>query len=316
MNSDLQTDLKTPKKLNLKKKSKLKKLDEFKDFLTVLPALILLAIFVYNPLVQLFRISFTNWNLIKENYKFVAFKNYTWLFLGSGWTDLANSLKITALYTLGEVTITLVFGILLALLFNNMTKRYSIMRSIVFMPKYIGMSTAGIVFAWILNDKYGILNFILSLFGVHSINWLSQESTALLGVLMLTAWKVVGYAMIIYLSAMKSISQEYYEAASLDGASKPKQFRYITVPLLSPTTLFLLVTTFIASMKVFQSIDVMTGGGPYKSTNVMVYWIYNLAFVEFRVDRAAVVSVFFFIILLICTALTMKVSNKTVNYDS
>ena len=122
--------------------------------------------------------------------------------------------------------------------------------------------------------------------------------------------------MIIYISAMQGISKDYYEAASLDGANAFNQFRYITVPLLSPTTLFLLVTEFIASMKVFQSIDVMTGGGPYSSTNVMVYWIYKLGFVDFRVDRAAAVSCIFFLILMAMTILTMRVSNKSVNYDS
>lgn len=299
-----------------KKKSRHKKIEEFKDFLTVLPAVIFFGVFIYYPLGQLFNISFTNWNLIKDNYNYVAFKNYQWLFAGSGWPDLVNSLKVTAIYTILEVLITLVGGLLLALLFDKMTRKYDAMRSIIFMPRYIGMSTAAVVFSWILNGKYGVLNFVLNQFGIQSVDWLTQQRTALFGVLILTGWRAVGYAMIIYLSAMKGISQDYYEAASLDGASKTQQLRYITIPLLSPTTLFLFVTTFIASMKVFQSIDVMTGGGPYKSTNVMVYWIYNLAFVDFRVDRAAVVSILFFIILLVCTILTMKVSDKSVHYDS
>lgn len=298
------------------KKSKFKKLEEFKDFLTVLPAVVFFGIFVYYPLGQLVNISFTNWNLIKDKYSYVGMKNYQWLFNGSGRTDLINALKVTVLYTIGEIVLTLVGGILLAMLLGKMTKKYDVMRSIVFMPRYIGMSTAGIVFSWILNGKYGVLNYALGVFGFKGQDWLVQQNTALLGVLMLTAWKAVGYAMIIYLSAMQGISREYYEAASLDGATKAQQFRFITIPLLSPTTLFLFVTTFISSMKVFQSIDVMTGGGPYRSTNVMVYWIYNLAFAEFRVDRAAVVSILFFVILLICTALTMKVSDKSVNYDA
>jgi multiple sugar transport system permease protein/sn-glycerol 3-phosphate transport system permease protein len=197
-----------------------------------------------------------------------------------------------------------------------MTSSFSFMRSVVFMPKYIAISTSAIVFSWILNGDYGILNYVLQLFGIGKIDWLTSQSTALISVLFLTAWRVVGYAMIIYLSAMKGISTDYYEAASLDGASGLQRFRYITLPLLSPTTLFLFVTTFIASMKVFQSIDVMTAGGPYKSTNVMVYWIYDLAFVDFRVDRAATVSCVFFVILLVFTVATMKISNKNVHYDS
>jgi ABC-type sugar transport systems, permease components len=315
LNKKIKLDHETEISLKKKKKSKYKKAEEFKDFITVLPALVFFGVFVYYPLAQLVNISFTNWNLIKSSYKYVGIKNYQWLFAGSGKADLLNSLKITFIYTVAEVSITIICGILLALLLGKMNKKYSVMRSIAFMPRYISMSTAAVVFSWILNGKYGILNYVLNAFGLKSVDWLTTQGPALIGVLFLTAWKAVGYSMIIYLSAMKGIPQDYYEAASLDGASKAQQFRFITLPLLSPTTLFLLVTTFISSMKVFQSIDVMTAGGPYRSTNVMVYWIYNLAFVEFRVDRAAVVSILFFLILLVCTALTMKVSDSAVNYD-
>mgnify|MGYP001104876551 FL=1 len=122
--------------------------------------------------------------------------------------------------------------------------------------------------------------------------------------------------MMIYLSAMTGIAKDYYEIASLDGASRRVQFFKITVPLLSPTTMFLLVTTFISSMKVYNSIDVLTQGGPYRSTEVIVYLIYLLAFVDYRVDRAAVVATVFFLILLVVTVLTMRWSENKVNYDT
>lgn len=289
--------------------------ERFKDLLCIEPALFFFLLFVYYPVVDLLRISFTNWNLLKDEYSYVGLKNYKWLFTGSGWKYFIDSLRITATYTFWEIFITLVGGMLLALLFNRMTRLFNAMRAIVFMPKYIAVSTSAIVFIWILNGQYGILNYVLGLFGITGPNWLNEASTALAGILFLTAWRVVGYAMMIYLSAMQSIPQDYYEAASIDGADGVHRFRYITMPLLAPTTLFLFVTTFIASMKVFQSVDVMTRGGPYKATNVVVQWVYLLAFEEFRIDRAAVVSVIFFFILLICTAATMKYSNRSVNYD-
>lgn len=293
-----------------------KRTESLKDFLCVAPALAVLGIFVYYPVVNLFRISFTNWNLINDNYKYVGWKNYQWLFQGSGFLQWLDSLRITFSYTVGEILLTLIGGMLLAALFNKSSRGFSFMRSVVFMPKYIAISTSAVVFTWILNKDYGILNYVLQLFGMAKVDWLNSQSTALPSILLLTAWRVMGYGMIIYLSAMKGISSDYYEAAALDGASAFQKFRYITVPLLSPTTLFLLVTTFISSMKVFQSIDVMTGGGPYQSTNVMVYWIYNLGFVDFRVDHASAVSSVFFIILLVLTSLTMKFSNRSVHYDS
>ncbi len=299
--------------------------EHMKDLFCVEPALLFFLLFVYYPVIDLVRISFTNMGILTTGLQeFVGLDNYNWLFNQSGARYFWESLRITATYTFWEVVITLVGGMLLALLFNRMSRSFNIMRAFVFMPKYIAVSTSAVVFMWILyspaaagaNQSEGILNYFLSLFGIQGPHWLIDANTALAGVLILTAWRVVGYAMMIYLSAMQGIPSDYYEAARIDGADGVQQFRYITIPLLAPTTLFLFVTTFIASMKVFQSVDVMTGGGPGKATNVMVQWIYNLTFSDFRTARGAAVSVVFFLILLVCTAATMKYSNRNVNYDS
>ena len=299
--------------------------ERMKDLFCVEPALLFFLLFVYYPVIDLLRISFTDMSILTTgSQKFVGLANYNWLFNQSGAKYFWESLRITATYTFWEVVITLAGGMLLALLFNRMTRAFNVMRAFVFMPKYIAVSTSAVVFMWILyspaaagaNQSEGILNYFLSLFGIQGPHWLIDANTALAGVLILTAWRVVGYAMMIYLSAMQGIPQDYYEAARIDGADGVQQFRFITIPLLAPTTLFLFVTTFIASMKVFQSVDVMTGGGPGTATNVMVQWIYNLTFTDFRTARGAAVSVVFFLILLVCTAATMKYSNRNVNYDS
>lgn len=293
-----------------------RKKSRIQEFLFVLPALILLAVFTYYPIAKLFQISLTDWNLLRPEWKFVGLKNWKWLFQGSGAKYLWNSLEVTFLYSLGEIFATLVGGILFALLFKRMTRSFSAMRAIIFVPKYVAMSSCAVVFLWILNTDYGVLNYLLKSVGLTPVDWLNQESTALISVLMTTCWRVVGYGMMIYLSAMMGISPQYYEAAALDGASSAKQFFKITLPLLSPTTLFLLVTTFLSSMKVFQSVDILTSGGPARSTEVFVYLIYRYAMVDFRMDRAATSAVFFFIILLIGTICTMKFSQNKVNYDS
>lgn len=299
--------------------------ERMKDLFFVEPALLLFLLFVYYPVIDLIRISFTNMSVLTTGkQEFVGFANFDWMFNGAGKRYFWESLKITGVYMFWEVTITLVGGMLLALLFNRMTRAFNAMRAVVFMPKYIAVSTSAVVFQWILystiatgiGQSEGILNYALSLFGIQGPHWLIDADTALSGVLILTGWRVVGYAMMIYLSAMKGISQDYYEAAAIDGADGVQRFRFITVPLLAPTTLFLFVTTFIASMKVFQSVDVMTGGGPGTSTNVMVQWIYNLTFKDFHTARGAAVSLVFFIILLVCTAATMRFSNRNVSYDA
>ncbi|MGI5947080.1 MAG: carbohydrate ABC transporter permease [Lachnospiraceae bacterium] len=293
-----------------------RKKSAIKDFLCVVPALILIAVFTYYPIVELVKISFTDWNLLNDTWNYVGFKNWKWLFNGSGTKYLWNSLKVTILYSIGELSITLIGGMIFALIFNRMTKTFAAMRAIVFMPKYVAMSSAAVVFLWILNTDTGILNYFLSLLGIAPVDWLGDRDTALLSVLMVTGWRCIGYGMMVYLSAMMGISTDYYEAAALDGANSVQKFFKITIPMLSPTTLFLFVTTFLSSMKVFQSVDILTQGGPYRSTEVFVYNIYRYAMEDFRMDRASTVAVFFFLLLLVITAATMKISNKKVTYDS
>ena len=294
----------------------LKERHSWSDMACALPAVLLLAVLTYYPLCKLVQISFTDWNLLNDTWMYVGLKNWKWLFAGSGAKYLWNSLKVTFLYSMGEIIVTMVGGMLLALLFNRLTRSFGLMRAFVFVPKYVAMSSAAVVFLWILNTDAGVLNYLLQCIGLPAVDWLNQQSTALPSVLMLTGWRVIGYGMMIYLSAMIGISPEYYEAASLDGANGFQKFFRITLPLLSPTTLFLLVTTFLSSMKVFQSVDILTSGGPARSTEVFVYLIYRYAMVDFRMDRASTAAVMFFLILLTITVLTMKISDRSVTYDS
>lgn len=286
------------------------------DFLCTLPALLLFALFTYYPILKLFNISLTDWNLSRSTYDYVGLTNYQWLFGGRGLNMFLSSLQITAIYTVGEVLVTLIGGILLALLFDRTTRWFGTMRVAVVMPKYILVSSTALVFMWLYNDLYGVFNYGLSLLGISGINWLGSKETALFSLIMFSGWRTIGYAMLIYLSALKGISGQYLEAASIDGANGFQQLIHIKLPLLAPTTLFLVVTTVVSSMKVFQAVDILTGGGPYKTTMVLVYQIYKLAFTDHRLDRAAALGCVFFVILLIFTAVTMKWSNKKVNYDA
>lgn len=297
--------------------SRLKRRKRFVEFLFAVPALLFFVIFVYYPVVEMFRISFTDWNAVRTTQNFVGLKNYLWLFTGTGWGKLLSSLRVTLLYTLGELLFALVGGLLLALVFNRMSRGFTAMRSLMVLPKYISVSSSAVVFVWMMNPKQGILTYAMdSVFSTGSIRWLNSMPLALISLIVFAAWRGVGYAMLIYLSAMRGIPADYYEAANLDGASARQQFARITVPMLSPTILFLAITSFLGSMKVFQSVDVLTGGGPYQATNVVVYWIYNLAFEDFRMDRAAAVSCVFFVILMLITVFTMKWSRQRVNYDA
>jgi multiple sugar transport system permease protein/sn-glycerol 3-phosphate transport system permease protein len=208
-----------------------------------------------------------------------------------------------------------VIGLLLALLFNVTSKAFNFMRSVIFMPYYISMVIVSMIFLWIFNGQFGLANEVMSLFGMEPIHWLTNQNTALWVLVIVSVWKGVGFAMIIFIAGLRGIPIEYYEASGIDGANKWWQFRHITLPLLSPITLFLVVTNFISSMQVFQSVDIMTNGGPLDSTKAMVYWIYDMAFAEFRTGRASALVIIFFIIIVLLTMLQMYVSRKKVHYE-
>lgn len=299
-----------------KKRKRAKRKKAFLDMLCVLPVVIYFVVMIYYPLADLLHTSFTDWNLLRKDYGYVGTKNWEWLFQGNGRHQFVETLTVTAIYTFGEVIITLIGGMALAHLFNRQSRFFNALRSVLVLPKYISVSTIGVVFVWLMNDQYGLFNQFLVSFGWEPVRWLTSSDNAIWSVITVAVWRNIGYTMIIYLSAMKGISTDYYEAAALDGAGSFKRWRYITFPLLAPTTLFLFVTTFLGAMNVFQTVDVMTEGGPYGSTKVIAYWIYDLAFDNYRIDRAACVSIAFFVILMVFTMLTMRWSKYNVNYDA
>lgn len=296
-------------------KKKYKK-ENFFEFLCVVPAVFLVVLLNHYPLVELVRYSFTDWNMLKKTYKYVGLKNWNWFFTTLQTNHVWNSFKVTFIYTVVHLAIIIVVGLLMALLFNRMTRSFSFMRSVVFMPHYIAMSSVAVIFVWLFNESYGVFNFLLKTIGLDPVLWLSSARNALFSLVIVASWRGIGYNMLIYLSAMQGISKDYYEAAALDGANKLQVFKSITLPLLSPTTAFLLVTQFINSMKVYNIVDIMTSGGPSRSTEVMVYLLYKMTFEDYRIDRASVISILFFIFLVIITALTMKWQDRKVNYDA
>lgn len=299
-----------------KKRKKKYKKENFFEFLCVMPAVFLVVLLNHYPLVELIRYSFTDWNMLKKSYSYVGVKNWVWFFSTLKTNHVWNSFKVTFIYTVLHLAIVIVVGLLLALLFSRMTRGFGFMRSVVFMPHYIAMSSVAVIFVWLFNESYGVFNYLLKTVGLDPVAWLSSSKMAIFSLVIVASWRGIGYNMLIYLSAMQGINKDYYEAASLDGANKFQVFKNITLPLLSPTTAFLLVTQFINSMKVYNLVDIMTNGGPARSTEVMVYLLYKMTFEDYRIDRASVVSILFFIFMVIITALTMKWQDRKVNYDA
>lgn len=273
-------------------------------------AIVLIMILTYIPLFQLLYYSFTNWNLLSSEYNFIGLQNYEWLFAGTGSKYLWNALYVTVIYSLGTIFFTVVGGLLLAILLKNNTRLNSFCRSIIFLPRYISLSAAAIIFLWILNSNNGILNQILLKFNIMGFDWLGNSITALISLIVVSAWKNIGYGMLIYIAAMANIPSKFYDSAKLDGANRFEQFKVVTFPYLKSSIIFLTITSFIASMRAFQTIDIMTEGGPFRSTEVFIYLIYRYIMVDFKAGRASAAAVIFFVFLIIVIILLLNLLKK------
>ncbi len=273
------------------------------EILYVLPALVFVCLFTYYPIVQLLRISFTDWNLLSDAYEYIGLDNYRWLVEGTGSRYFWGSVGVTVLYAICEVMITVFGGLLLALVFRNAIKPLERLKLIVLMPRYVSMSCAAIVFLWMFNNDYGVVNQLITLLGGGRIDWLGNRITAFISLVIVSAWRNIGYGMIMYLASMACIPREYYEIAQMDRASSINTFFYVTLPQILPTMEFLALTTFLTSIKNFQSVDIMTGGGPMRSTEMIVYLIYRYAMIDFRMGRAAASAMILFVFMVCSTTL-------------
>lgn len=277
-------------------------------YLFLLPLLLIFIVFKYYPLIDNIRISLTSWNLMSTKKPFVGLSNYTSI-LSSPlfWKILSN----TFFYTFWSTIISVVLGFLVAVsLYPKRGTRVNILKTLFFIPNITTASAVAILWMWIFDPDFGLSGQIFNFFGLQSPRWLLTPGYAKWIVISLTVWRSIGYVMLIYASGLSNISEEIYEAACIDGASPRQTMIKITIPLLAPTTYFLLLTSFIQAMQVFDIVSVMTGGGPFNTTNVMNLYIYQTAFARFRAGTAAALSVILFIILLTFTVIQRFVSEK------
>lgn len=250
-------------------------------FLT--PALILLGVFMIWPIAYLCYLSFTAGSFTSKGAYLVGFKNYWRLLLNSDfWQVLAN----TIYFTVATVIPSLVLPLGLAVLLNRSLAWRGILRSAYFLPSIISLVAAGLGFRWLFQTS-GPVNGFLGLFGIPSISWLSDTFWAMPVLILLSIWKQLGFNMVVFLAGLQAIPPSRYEAAELDGANDWQQFWHITLSGLRPTLIFVIVTTAIFTLRGFEQVYVMTGGGPLNSTNLLVYYIYQEAFGQFDFGYAA-----------------------------
>ncbi|KPK65045.1 MAG: hypothetical protein AMS21_05785 [Gemmatimonas sp. SG8_38_2] len=268
----------------------------------VSPSLLLLLLFSAGPLLFAFYLSFHNWNLLDPVKPFVGLQNYF---------DLAedrlfwNAAKNTALYSL-YVPATMVCALGVAVLLNRSIKGVAILRAIFFLPYVTSFVAISIVWQWMYDPDFGVFNWALGTIGLGPYPWLNSPTTALLALIVMAVWIHIGFQMIIFLAGLQSIPNEFYEAAMIDGAGPWRRFFRITLPLLRPTTFFVLVTSIIGSFQVFTFVYVMTEGGPLHATDVIVYHIYQNAWRFLRMGYASAMSWVLFAVIFLVTLVQFR----------
>jgi ABC-type sugar transport system permease subunit len=278
-------------------------------YLFIAPNIALFTAFSFLPLIYAVYISLHDWGLLGEP-SFIGMRNYLRLWQDSlFWRALANTL----LYAAGTVPTAMAIGLLLALALDRRLPARALFRSLYFLPLVVSAVATGTIAAWIFNDNYGVLNALIARLGGPRIAWLSSPYWALPSLILTTLWVRVGFCMVVYLAALQSIPQMYYEAARIDGASPLTQFRHITLPLLKPATFLLLVLSVIYSFHVFDLIYVMTGGGPGFSTTMLVQYIFRSAFVTSEMGYASAVGVALYGLILGFTVLQWRASRQAAN---
>ena len=270
----------------------------------VLPALIGTLIFIVIPVFFSFYLSFCRWDLLSD-IKFIGLKNYIELLSSSAFGLI---IKNTFVFAVSTAVIAIIIPLVLAAVLNNKIRGTEFFKTAYFLPFITPMIVIAIAWEWIFDPNNGLLNYILK----ANINWLYDTKTAMLALIIVSAWKLIGYNMVIFLSGFSSVNPNLYEASKIDGANEIQTFFKITLPLLSPTIFFVLVITTISSFQVFDLIYLMTQGGPMNSTNVLVYWIYKNAFEFFNIGEASAGAYILFLIILLLTIVQWKTRKKWV----
>lgn len=292
---------------------------QLEGYLFLLPSFIGLIIFVVLPVLAAFGLSFVHWSLLKPP-EFVGTANYSQLLTQDRVFRVV--FKNTLLFMATIVPLQLTWGLTLAVMLNQKLRGISLYRLIYFMPVVTTIVAAALVFQWMFNHDFGIISAVIwrlaEMTGlpIQPPDWLNSSFWAKPAVILLTLWKNVGFTMVIYLAALQGVPAELYDAARVDGADAWKQFRYVTVPLISPTTFFLLVIQSIGAFQLFSEPFVMTRGGPAQATLTIVYYIYQNAFEFGRMGKASAIAWILFIFIFLFTLLQIRLQRRWVHYEA
>ena len=282
-----------------------------KPYLFVAPAVVILAIFWVYPILNMGYLSLFKWDLISPKMQFVGLQNFQALFADQQfWQTFVN----TVIYTLFVVGLGVTLGLFVAVYLKEHTKTNGFIQAVIFSPYVVSLASVALLWMWIMNKDYGLLNSILGFFDIGAVDWLGDSHVALVSLILISVWKSVGYDALILVSAIQGIPAHLYEAARLDQASPWTTFRKITLPMISPTLFFLVVVDAIASLKVFETIQIMTAGGPQNATNTLVFSLYQYGFQFNKVGYAAAIGVVLLALIAVFAIVYFKLLSNRVHY--
>ena len=274
------------------------------------PSLVHLIVFIVTPIAFAAYLSMHSWDIVVPDQPFVGIGNFKEMMSDH---NFWNALKNTLVYSL-NVPLGMAISLVVALMMHKRVTGIGLLRTLYFLPSVTSFVAIALVWMWLYHPSFGAANFLLSLAGLPPLQWLNSTQTAMIAVIIFSVWLGIGYQMVIFLAGLQSIPEELYEAARMDGATNWQNFRRITLPLLRPTTYFILVTSLIGSFQVFTSIYVMTAGGPVRSTDVIVYHIYQAAWEQLRMGYASAMSWVLFAIIMVATWIQFKVMGREIEY--
>jgi multiple sugar transport system permease protein len=278
----------------------------------VFPALALIAVFTFFPIVYGLVLSFYRWDMMSPQPKFVGATNYANLLASA---DFWHSLFVTGYYLAGTIPLTMVLGLALALALNRKFRGVALFRLIFYSPLVASTVAVAVVWLWMYDPINGILNYFLITLGFEPQKWLSSPASAMPSIILMDIWRYVGYDMILFLAGLQGIPQHLYEAIEVDGGGRWAKFRHVTWPLLAPTTFFILVISIINRFKVFATIHTMTKGGPAQATEVIVYFLYEQAFQYFKIGYAFAVAYILFAIIFALTLTQWQIGKRAIHYQ-
>lgn len=272
--------------------------------LFLLPSLLVLGVFNFYPIAEVFRLSLFKWDNLSKAKTFIGLDNFISLFQSERFW---NSMKVTGEYTLVVTVVSIFLGLVLAVLLNNrLLMGKSFWRSMFFLPIVTPTVAAAMVWILLFNPGFGLVNVVLRALGLEGLNWLADTTWALPTVMTLGIWRRLGFNLVLYLAALQSLSQEYYESAEIDGANAWQRFIYITVPLLRSTTILLVIMGVIDSFLVFDQVMVLTRGGPGDATEVIGMFMYLNSFSLFKLGYGAAISVVMFAVVALFTLMQWR----------